>query len=333
MRVIVAVALAAALGVAGCQSQPARQSQPAGQSQPAQQSGPSGQAAPSGQPGAGASRSAPAPGHPDASNPSAPAGEGSADALPDVPSLRPADTLGAQIRRAEAIIADPASPPSAVRRAGEFQQLAARALAAAGGGVRRRVMSTLRGRAAAVTSANVTAATALGALSTPAPRLPHDWRIIAPLAPNDLLRLYRAAQRRTGVPWQYLAAINFVETRFGRIAGPSTAGAQGPMQFIPATWARYGAGGDIHDPHDAIPAAARLLVDHGAPGDMTRALLAYNDSTAYVAAVTAYARVMRRWPHAFEGYWSWRVLYGVRHGTYVLPVGYPRVPASRLPSP
>jgi hypothetical protein len=60
------------------------------------------------------------------------------------------------------------------------------------------------------------------------------------------------------VRWFYLAAINFVETDFGRVAGPSSAGAQGPMQFLPATWAIYGHG-DIHRASDAIVAAARFL--------------------------------------------------------------------------
>ena len=67
------------------------------------------------------------------------------------------------------------------------------------------------------------------------------------------------------MPWTYLAAIHLVETRMGRIRGASTAGARGPMQFLPSTWALYGAGGDINDPRDAILAAARLLRHHGAP--------------------------------------------------------------------
>ena len=59
-----------------------------------------------------------------------------------------------------------------------------------------------------------------------------------------------------GVPWTVLAAINLVETRMGRIVVPGSAAAQGPMQFLPATWARYGGGGDVDNPHDATAAAA-----------------------------------------------------------------------------
>jgi membrane-bound lytic murein transglycosylase B len=241
--------------------------------------------------------------------------------------------LAARIEQTDRTIADPSSPPDAVRRAGELQQLASRTLAASGERARRRVMSALHGRAAAVMTADITAATGLKVLTEPQPTVPANWRIVAPLAPRDLLRIYHAAQRRSGVPWQYLAAVNFVESKFGRIVGPSTAGAQGPMQFMPPTFAEYGAGGDIHDPQDAIPAAARMLAANGAPGDMAGALRAYNDSPLYVRAVTAYARVMQRWPRAFLGYWSWRVLYQTRHGVYVLPVGYPRVPAARLTTP
>jgi membrane-bound lytic murein transglycosylase B len=60
------------------------------------------------------------------------------------------------------------------------------------------------------------------------------------------------------VPWYFLASINLVETRMGRIHGLSTAGAQGPMQFLPSTWAAC-CTGDIEDAHDAIVGAATYL--------------------------------------------------------------------------
>ncbi len=59
------------------------------------------------------------------------------------------------------------------------------------------------------------------------------------------------------------------------------------------TWARFGRGGDVYDPHFAIPAAARYLCAHGAPGDLRRALYAYNRSGAYVAKVMAIAKRYR----------------------------------------
>ena len=74
------------------------------------------------------------------------------------------------------------------------------------------------------------------------------WRIVEPLPADELVTIYRGGR---GAPstsrGRILAAINLVETGTGRIRGTSTAGAQGPMQFLPSTWAAYGAGGDIND--------------------------------------------------------------------------------------
>src|ERR1041384_8142233 len=85
------------------------------------------------------------------------------------------------------------------------------------------------------------------------------WRILTPPPPEELERYYHQAEEATHVPWAYLAAVHLVETRMGRIRGTSTAGAQGPMQFLPSTWARWGGGGDINDPqagHHPHPARA-----------------------------------------------------------------------------
>jgi hypothetical protein len=126
-------------------------------------------------------------------------------------------------------------------------------------------------------------------------------------SPHLLRRIFHNAQRRYGIRWTVLAAINFVESRFGRLPGPSSAGALGPMQFLPATWARYGGGGNIRDPRDAIPAAARLLVAHGGRRDIRRALFAYNQSEAYVDAVLTYSSEMRRDPRTYYAYYFWQV--------------------------
>ena len=74
---------------------------------------------------------------------------------------------------------------------------------------------------------------------------------------------YLEAQRRFGIRWQLLAAINFVESDFGRARTTAKADAQGPMQFEPATWRAYGLGGDVYSEHDAILAAANLLAANG----------------------------------------------------------------------
>jgi hypothetical protein len=122
-----------------------------------------------------------------------------------------------------------------------------------------------------------------------------------------LLADYRAAERRFGVGWPVLAAVNFVESAFGRLRNESTAGARGPMQFIPATWRAYGLGGNVRDPHDAILGAANYLHANGAPGSYRRALLRYNQSPQYVAAVLRFADRMRRDPRTFYAYYAWQV--------------------------
>jgi len=131
---------------------------------------------------------------------------------------------------------------------------------------------------------------------------------VAEAAPAaELRRNYAAAQRRFGVHWSILAAINFVESAFGRVRSASEAGARGPMQFLPSTWREYGMGGDIDDPRDAILAAANYLRRAGAPRDVERALFAYNHSTAYVRAIRRFAGRMRADPEAFLAYYAWQV--------------------------
>lgn len=250
--------------------------------------------------------------------------------VPVVPSTSEPAVLADQLDRVAATLRDRDARAVDVRRAGEFQQLAVRALATAPEAFRRRVMRRLDPETAFITRPAVRASRQLYGLTSPQPKLPR-WRIVAPPPAAELRGHYRAAQRRTGVPWTYLAAIHLVETRMGRIRGTSTAGARGPMQFIPATWEAYGAGGDINDPRDAVLAAARLLKDHGAPRDMAGALWHYNPGDEYVRAVSAYARTMRRAPSTYRGYWHWRVLYRHERGTYVLPVGYPGKRAVLLP--
>jgi membrane-bound lytic murein transglycosylase B len=127
------------------------------------------------------------------------------------------------------------------------------------------------------------------------------------LPPATLRSYYRAAQRRFGVRWSLLAAVNFVETAFNKLRNESATGAQGPMQFMPATWRAYGLGGNIHDPHDAIVGAANYLHANGAPRDEARALYHYNPSPLYVDAVRRYERRIRTDPRAFYDYYSWQV--------------------------
>ena len=121
--------------------------------------------------------------------------------------------------------------------------------------------------------------------------------------PPALRLLYEQAARRYSLDWALLAAIGKVECDHGRDPDPSCrivgsvngAGAGGPMQFIASTWARYGVDGDGDgivnrwDAPDAIYSAANYLRDSGAPGDLARAILAYNHSGAYLAEVEHWA--------------------------------------------
>ena len=155
--------------------------------------------------------------------------------------------------------------------------------------------------------ATLDARTRLVAL-TPPTRLPLSAFRTGPSLPaQTLLRYYREAERRFGVQWEVLAAVNFIETGFNKLRSRSSAGAQGPMQFMPATWRAYGLGGDVHDPRDAIVGAANYLRASGAPRDLRRALYAYNHSTRYVDAVVAFAGQMRRDERIYFAYHSWQV--------------------------
>jgi hypothetical protein len=169
--------------------------------------------------------------------------------------------------------------------------------------------------------ANLDASAALSKLTPPQTELP-DWTILTPPPADELRAHYAEAEQQSGIPWAYLAAIHFLETRTGRIRGNSSAGAQGPMQFIPSSWAAYGDGGDVDDNRDAILAAGRYLRAAGGPADMDRAIFAYNHDSGYVTAVQAYARNLLADPRAYDGYYQWQVYYRTVDGAVLLPEGY-----------
>ena len=136
------------------------------------------------------------------------------------------------------------------------------------------LLAVIAGAVGGITGQEASACTAQPAASGAATAIPANY-----------LADFKAAGTRYGIPWTVLAAIGEVESGFGANDGPSSAGALGPMQFEPSTWAQYGNGGNINNPDDAIPAAARLLVANGAPGNLQQALLAYNDAGWYVTEV------------------------------------------------
>ena len=132
----------------------------------------------------------------------------------------------------------------------------------------------------------------------------------ASLPAGRLLDLYGKAQSRFRIRKRVLAAVNLVETRFNRLRNTSSAGAKGPMQFMPATWRAYGMGGSIRDPEDAILGAANYLRASGAPRSTRRALFSYNHSRLYVEGVARYSRVMGRDPRSFYVLHSWHFFTG-----------------------
>jgi hypothetical protein len=125
--------------------------------------------------------------------------------------------------------------------------------------------------------------------------------------PPFLLSIYQAAGIQYGVRWEVLAAINEIETDYGRNLNVSSAGAMGWMQFIPSSWKTYGVDAnadnkiDPYNPADAIFAAARYLKAAGADQDLRKAIFAYNHADWYVDSVLMRARYIGGMPSDLIG--------------------------------
>jgi membrane-bound lytic murein transglycosylase B len=222
---------------------------------------------------------------------------------------------------AERAVRDPATPEADAVHAGHVQQVVYRFLGVHpewDAAVFARVPADLQ----SAVQLNLDARRAFRSMSTVVSDTLPAWEIVTPAPAADLLAWYHEAEQATGVAWEYLAAINLVETAMGRIHGLSSAGAQGPMQFLPSTWAAFGSG-NIDDPHDAILGAARYLAHNGlAAGNVDGALYRYNNDNRYVRGVEAFAEVMAGDAGAFTGYYNWQVYYSTTMGDVLLPVGY-----------
>lgn len=245
---------------------------------------------------------------------------------PTFDATRPAQDaaeLARRVRRAEDAVRRRGTPAAAVADAGFELQVLYRQLGR-NPAWHDRVLDAVPRRYRATVGSHLKARSELRAMhSTLSDTLP-AWRIVEPAPAAELRSYYEQGEATYGVPWEILAAINLVETGMGRIRGTSTAGAQGPMQFIPSTWAAFGEG-DVNDPHDAIMAAARYLAHNGGgTGRIDNALRRYNNSAHYVAAVKAWASVIAADPRAYRGFYHWRVIYLSDMGDVWLPVGYER---------
>jgi membrane-bound lytic murein transglycosylase B len=233
--------------------------------------------------------------------------------------------LAEQLAQAEAAIRDPAAAPEVVDAAGRLAQLAYRRLADHPEWdvpVLAAIDPSLHGTITAMVAARREFRAMHRTISDTLPA----WRIVEPLPADQLLALYQEAEATFGVPWHVLAAVNLIETGMGRIQGLSVSGAQGPMQFMPATWEAYGMGGDVNDPRDAVMGAANYLrANGGADGTsegLDHALYRYNNSNRYVRGVRAFAEVMRVEPIALRGFHAWEIVYLSTAGDVVLDPGY-----------
>jgi murein DD-endopeptidase MepM/ murein hydrolase activator NlpD len=171
-------------------------------------------------------------------------------------------------------------------------------------GERARRQSRSRSSGGAPTPANPTFSLAVPG---PAPIGVPNFFISKFRIPPFLLPIYQAAGIEYGVPWQVLAAINEIETDYGRNLSVSSAGAMGWMQFIPSSWRAYGvdANGDgrkdPYNPVDAIFAAARYLKAAGAEKDVRQAVFSYNHAWWYVDSVMLRAKLIGGLPDALVG--------------------------------
>jgi hypothetical protein len=132
-------------------------------------------------------------------------------------------------------------------------------------------------------------------------QLPVDGRVSSG-RPDSYLALFQdsAALYCKGLSWTVLAAIGQIESADGQNEGPSTAGALGPMQFLPSTWSRWGIDAfgetgppNVMDPYDAVPSAAEYLCASGATNGqagLAAAIFAYNHAQWYVNEVLTLAQ-------------------------------------------
>lgn len=228
--------------------------------------------------------------------------------------------LAGQLMASERAIRDPLITREALLWNGHLQQLVYRKLVDTPD-LRAPVLALVAADVRSAADANLAAGAELRSMSSRLASTLPRWRIVDPAPIEQLMGYYKAAEAEFGVHWSYLASIHLIETRMGRIRGVSTAGAQGPMQFIPTTWAAYGEG-DINSDKDAIRAAARYLKASGYDTNLDRAIWRYNNSYKYVRAVKHYADVMRADPSAYRGYHQWQVYYLTSFGDILLPVGF-----------
>jgi murein DD-endopeptidase MepM/ murein hydrolase activator NlpD len=228
-------------------------------------------------------------------------------------STTPTSTTGVQ----ETAAASPSAEPAAPQVQAEHAQGASPSGGSTTHHAHARSPNNEAGAGGGSTSTGARAKHRAPSPSTLTPSLPLDLRssiagvpgffIESFQIPPFLLPIFQAAGTAYGVPWQVLAAINEVETDYGRDLSVSSAGAEGWMQFLPSEWAQYGvdANGDgfrdPYNPADAIFAAARYLRAAGGDTNIKAAIYSYNHSQAYVESVMLRAQLLGGTPSELLG--------------------------------
>ncbi len=233
--------------------------------------------------------------------------------------------FAARLSESHAVVVDPAADPVDRAQAGVDHQLVLRELAGRPE-FDDAVLAAVDPSAGSAVERTVRARQFLQQRSASRPPQPPPaelpaWTITDPEPVETLRAHYAEAEQLTGIEWYWLAAIHLQETRMGRIRGVSSAGAVGPMQFLPTTW-EVCCTGDPTVTRDAIIGAATYLAQSGGPGDMAAAVYQYNPNDGYVAVVTAYAQNLRDEPELLSGYHAYQVFVGTAAGTIRLPIGY-----------
>ncbi|HEY0716852.1 MAG TPA: lytic transglycosylase domain-containing protein [Streptosporangiaceae bacterium] len=162
-------------------------------------------------------------------------------------------------------------------------------------------LATLVGQVRTITGSSSHVISLQPTTTTTAGKLPVDTSVSS-ARPSSYLELYKASAARycPGLSWTVLAAIGEVESGNGTNVGPSSAGALGPMQFLPSSWQQWGIDGfgdtgtpNIMNPYDAVPSAADYLCAGGAAQgghSLYNAIFSYNHADWYVNEVLAIAR-------------------------------------------
>ncbi|MBX2799588.1 MAG: lytic transglycosylase domain-containing protein [Myxococcales bacterium] len=230
------------------------------------------------------------------------------------------DAMAARLTELELKIRDPETPLERLADLGHAEQRILRHLGSDPVAAKA-VIAKLDGAVKANVQRLLDATTSMAhTVAKPRTDLP-NWKIVDPLPAEELLSYYRASEEAHGVPWAILASINLNETRMGQLRGVSHVGAQGPMQFMPKTWAAYGTGDPTND-RDAIMAAGNYLAKMGWGKDQDRAIWHYNHSPAYVKGVKLCAEAMQEEPRMFHAMRGWKVYYRTVAGSIWLRTGY-----------